>query len=238
MVYWRYTVKNKNRDDMKPQNIVLLGPPGSGKSTQADLLTKQNPLVHIDTGAVLRMLAKQDTPLGRKLDDILNIQKELVSDEVIREAYADVMTHIREDQGLLIDGAPRRMSQIQQVEEAIAVQGRVIDKVIYIHVSEKTSIDRIATRFSCTRCKITLVITKEEQESHSMKCRNCGKDLEQRADDTPEGVRKRLEVFEEETLPVIQYFMMQGKLLQVDGSRPMEEIYQTIIEGIFPKEEV
>jgi adenylate kinase len=212
-------------------NIVLLGAQGSGKSTQARILVKHFHLTHIDMGAALRMISQRDSDLGRRVNEIVNVRKELVPDELIAQILQVVVGGINANKGIILDGAPRKQTQIVTVENALAVHQRSIDRVIFIDIPKEVSIARIASRFACSLCKKTFVL-EEKNRAGLLECVDCGGRLEQRIDDTPEGVRKRLEVFEAETLPVIEHYREQGKLLRVDGTQDIEVIAASIQSGL------
>lgn len=212
-------------------NLVLLGPPGSGKSTQAEFAVKRLGLAHVDMGASLRKVAQEPSGFGKKLNEIINVRKELVPDSVIVRVLERIFRTIPSRQGLILDGAPRRSSQIAGVEKVFSETERVLMKVIYIRLPEEESVARIAIRYACLQCGKPFVLGKDGVDAH-VPCMICGGALEQRKDDTPEGVRKRLEIFSQETLPVIDYFKSQGKLLEVDGTKDPEEIFQDILKGL------
>lgn len=214
------------------KNLILLGPPGSGKSTQARLLVERLNLTHIDIGSSLRKVSSEDSAFGKALYEIINVRKELVPDGTVQKVLNQEMEKILPEGGIVVDGAPRREQQIDEVEGAFSHIGRSIDKVIFIALPEEVSVERIASRFACAQCGRPYVITGAERANHDLKCLKCGGNLEQRVDDTPDGVRKRLAVFAKETLPVIEHYRAQGKLLQVDGTKSSEEIFQDIVSGI------
>jgi adenylate kinase len=213
------------------ENYVLLGPPGSGKSTQANFLKKKHNLSHIDIGSELRHLAESDTHLGKAIHEIINVKKELVPDGLIGEVIEHVLLRISVDQGLLVDGAPRRISQVDEVEEALASQGRAVQKIIYLDLDKNVAIKRISTRWLCQECKAPYIGTKEEIEALSG-CSVCGGMIGQRKDDTEEGVAKRYTVFMEETRPVIEYYRQAGKLIHIDASLTPEEVSALIEQSL------
>ncbi|MDD5083696.1 MAG: nucleoside monophosphate kinase [Candidatus Moranbacteria bacterium] len=217
---------------MNKHNLILLGPQGSGKSTQAKMLVQHLGMIHVDMGSALRTIAKKDTYLGRQVNEIMNVRKELVSDELVSKILHHVIGDIDDDQGIILDGAPRKESQIQSVERVLADYDRTIDKAIFINIPTEVSVARIASRFACSLCSKAYVIDANEQLTHDLSCSECGGQLEQRVDDTPEGVRKRLAVFAKETTPVIEHYRAIGKLLEVDGTKTAEEIYHDIVAGI------
>ena len=214
-------------------NLILLGPQGSGKSTQAKLLVERLGLVHVEVGASLRSIAQMDSDLGRKVNDIINVHKELVSDELVFQILHHVIRNVDAHQGIILDGAPRKESQIiPVVEKTLADFERVVDKVIFITLPEQVSIARIASRFACTQCAKSYIIDVSAQATHTLLCDDCGGALGQRIDDTPEGVHKRLAVFASETQPVIDYYRSTGKLLTVDGTKSVDEIFEDIMSGL------
>lgn len=217
---------------MTTKNLILLGPQGSGKSTQAKLLVQRYGMIHVEVGSALRRVAQGDSELAKTVHEIMNIRKELVPNEIAMQVLHQIIGGVDADQGLILDGTPRKETQIRKTEDVLAEYGRKVDKVIFIDLPEEVSVERIASRFACAQCGKTYVIGENERKNHDPKCSECGGDLEQRVDDTPEGVRKRLAVFAAETLPVIEHYRAQGKLLQVDGTKSAEEIFQDIINGL------
>lgn len=215
----------------KTWNIVLLGFPGSGKSTQAQLLSERLKLVHMDIGSALRKGASEDTLLGRQLDEIINRHKELVSDDIIGQVIAHELEGLAETQGFTLDGAPRRKSQIPIVEETLAQCGRKIDRVVFLELTEEESVRRIASRRFCAVCRRAWIIGKDIERMEDG-CPVCGQVLQHRKDDTPDGVRKRLEVFKQETFPVIRYYRQIGKLLVVNARLAIEDSYADIERGL------
>lgn len=189
-------------------------------------------MAHIEMGALLKRVASENTSFGRALYDTINVRKELVSDGTVGKMLDHEMGTISPRQGVVVDGAPRRTTQIDEVEDAFSHYKRSIDTVIFINLPEEVSVERIASRFACSRCNRSHIIDEAKRKKHDLKCDVCGGDLEQRIDDTPEGVRKRLAVFAKETLPVIEYYREKEKLLQVDGTKTAEEIFQDIVSGL------
>lgn len=212
-------------------NLIILGPQGSGKGTQAALLAKRYALTHLDVGLLLRAGAARKTPLGRKLDRMINKNKELVPDAVIHAVLTDALRRLSRHRGVIIDGAPRRRSQIAHVEKALAAFGRCIDHVVYITVPQRESIARISKRFHCASCqrKFILGTDLDKNENH---CRFCGGQIVQRKDDTTSGVRKRLAIFKKETMPVIAYYRKRNKVIAVDGRMDIRRTYADIVKRL------
>ncbi|OGI30000.1 MAG: hypothetical protein A3G09_01515 [Candidatus Moranbacteria bacterium RIFCSPLOWO2_12_FULL_48_12] len=215
-------------------NFVLLGPPGSGKSTQAELLRKALRLRHIDIGAELRAAAEEDTPFGRELNDIIHHQHKLASDEIMKTVFENAVRSVPLAQGILLDGAPRRSSQIDEVLQVFQSVNRSLHKVIFIDLPEAQSIERISKRYICFGCRRPFIFGKDILATDEV-CGVCGGKIGQRKDDTIEGVRTRYQVFQAETLPVIEYFEKKGLLLRINGQQEAEAIFKDIIEKIGAK---
>jgi len=212
-------------------NIIVLGPQGSGKGTQAQLLAEKFSFEHIDMGKTLREVAKTDTPLGKEIYAIQNITKTLVPSRILKEVLHLKLGSLSREQGLVIDGAPRTMDQASYLEEALLEFGRKISKLIFINISEETSIERISKRWVCEKCKINLIMGKDIQSAQEQ-CPVCEGKIMQRVDDTPEGVHKRLEIFRNETMLVIEYFRGKNLVLEIDGQKSIEEVFEEIVNKL------
>jgi adenylate kinase len=213
---------------------ILLGSAGSGKSTQAELLKSSLHLAHIDIGSELRAVASQDTDLGRQVNAIINVKHEFVPDDVVLAVLADAVEFVPETVGLLIDGIPRRESQIEKVLDVLKSSQRSLNKVIFIDVPETVSVERISKRYACEKCKRSYILGKNLIDN-KRPCRYCGGNISQRADDTEEGVRKRHQIFQEETLPVVNYFEATEQLLRIDGNQETYKVFQSILKHVRPE---
>jgi adenylate kinase len=213
------------------KNYILLGPPGSGKSTQADFFKSRWQSTHIDVGGELRLIAAEDSPLGREVASAMYEKKSLTSDAILKQALGRALAKADPMKGIVLDGAPRRESQIDEVIAILGEYGRSIDRVVFIDLPKEASIDRISRRWNCERCGEKFV-RGTHPEDHAEPCFKCGGKLVQRKDDTPAGVEKRWSVFAADTEPVIEHFDRIGKLLRVNGTLPAEEIFQQIEQGM------
>lgn len=216
---------------MRPYNYSLLGPPGSGKSTQAELLKKSLNLVHVDIGSELRAIAEQDTDLGRTVDEIIHHRGELVPDNIMEDVFRQAVARVPQDKGVLVDGAPRYVSQIDEFLRIFTECGRVLDEIIFIDLPLEESIARISKRYLCFACRHPYIFGKDIVVDDIV-CGDCGGRVGQRKDDTVDGVTKRFQVFQTETLPVIEYFEKKNMLLRVNGRQGSEEIFKEIMEKV------
>jgi len=213
---------------------ILLGSAGSGKSPQAELLKSSLHLSHIDIGSELRAVASQNTSLGRRVNDIINVKHEFVPDDVVFAVLVDAVLSVPETVGLLIDGIPRRESQIGKILDVLEKSHRSLNKVIFIDVPAAVSVERISKRYACQGCKRTYILGKNLIYAEKP-CRYCGGRITQRADDTEEGVRKRHQIFQEETLPVVRYFEGTGQLLHINGDQETYKVFQSILKYVRPE---
>ena len=182
-------------------------------------------------GSALREQAKENTPLGRKLDEIVNKKGELVSNEIMAEVLNGQIKKVSSDKGVIVDGTPRRENQINEVEDAFNKAGRKIDKVIFINLSEEKSVERISKRAMCQDCNEIFILGKDLKNINEG-CPKCKGVVSQREDDTPEAVKKRLDIFNNNTMPVIEYFREKDRLLEIDGSPTVKEVLQEIINKL------
>lgn len=211
-------------------NIIIFGPQGSGKGTQADLLAEKYNLAHIETGQIFREIGREDSKLGKKIKD-LNDRKELIPDDVTVEVLRKKLEVVPLDMGIILDSAPRTAGQVEPVEQMLAELARPVGKAIYISLPYEESIARITKRYACTVCYRHFVLGKHIHEIEEP-CPTCGGPIMQRADDTLEGVAKRLKTFYEVTIPVIDEYRERGMLIEVDGSQDVEKVFEDIISKL------
>jgi len=212
-------------------NIIILGPQGSGKGTQAELLAKKFDLEHLDMGTLLREVAKEDSELGREVYNIQNITNTLVPGRIVKEVLTSKLVSIPKEKSIVFDGVPRTLEQVEYLNNALEQSEKKIDKVFFINISGAETIDRLSRRRVCEDCKAVLIMGKDVQ-SESDKCPGCGGKISQRLDDTPEGIKKRLSVYNEETLPVLDYFKSKGILTEINGEQAVEKVSEEIIKNI------
>lgn len=211
-------------------NLLIFGPQGSGKGTQADLLAEKFKLAHIETGLIFREISREDSKLGKKIKE-LNERKEMVPDEITVEVLRNKLEKIPAEMGIILDSAPRTAGQIGPVEKMMADLARPIDKAIYITLPYEESVLRITKRYACRVCYRHFVLGKDIENTENP-CPTCGGPVMQRIDDTPDGVAKRLKTFYEITIPVIEQYRQRGLLIEVDGSQSKEKVFSEILKEL------
>lgn len=212
-------------------NLVILGPQGSGKGTQAEKLAQRFSLEHIDMGKFLREVAKMDTPLGKEVYQIQNVTKTLAPSRILEKVFAVKLGSLPRERGIVFDGFPRKFDQMQYFEKTLIRFGRHIDKVVFINLSEEESIKRISKRRMCEKCRRILILGKDVKDDDE-KCPDCGGEITRRIDDSEEGVKKRLRIFREETLPVVEYYKNKGKLIEIDGDKTIDKVFEEILRKL------
>ena len=211
-------------------NIVFLGAPGAGKGTQSMRVAKKMGLAHIATGDLFRQAMEKGTEQGRKARSFIESGK-LVPDEVTIQMVLERVAAPDCLGGVIFDGFPRNLNQAEALDKALRDLGRAIDSVVYIKVSEKVLLERLGGRWICRKCQTPYHAVYSPPKVNG-KCDKCGGELYQRADDTAETVKKRLVVFEADTLPLIQYYTKTGKLVEVDGEGAEDAVETRIVETL------
>lgn len=214
--------------DTKRMNLVILGPQGSGKGTQAEKLADKFDLEHIDMGKFLREVAKMDTPLGREVYQIQNVTNTLVPSRILEEVFTIKLNGIQREKGIVFDGFPRNIDQMQYFEMAMQEFGRHTDAVLYVNLSEKEATKRISIRRVCEKCKAVYILGNDISDENKP-CVKCGGKIIQRIDDTEAGIKKRLDVYKKETLPVVDYYREKDKLIEINGDQAIEEVFEDIV---------
>jgi adenylate kinase len=211
-------------------NLIILGPQASGKGTQAQLLAKKMNLFLLEMGDACRELAAQKTPLGQEVANFIN-QGKLVPDGVIIKILRDFLNEKNLKKGVLFDGFPRKLEQAKILENELKKWQSRIDRVIFLKVSLKESLRRLSGRRVCPRCDRNYNLRTMPPKKAGI-CDQCGAPLIVRADETEKAIKQRLALYQQETLPVIEYYRRKGILLEVDGERAIELIHEDILKKL------
>lgn len=206
--------------------IVLLGPPGAGKGTQAEKLVRKYGLPHISTGDILRAAIQEGTELGMRAKRFMD-QGELVPDEVVEGIVRERLLAPDCAQGFLLDGFPRTVAQAATLDEALLAMAAGLDGVVNVTVPEEELIARLTGRRVCRTCGASYHIKFNPPKVRNV-CDKCGGELYQRADDALGAVKQRLLVYHSLTAPLTEYYAQKGLLLVVDGARDIEEVFREI----------
>ncbi|MFH1032332.1 MAG: adenylate kinase [Chloroflexota bacterium] len=202
--------------------IIFLGAPGAGKGTQAAKTAETLGLKPIASGDLFRQALEKKTELGLKAKSYMERGK-LVPDEVTIKMVLERISAPDCQKGVIFDGFPRNLAQAEALDKALAGQGKAIDKVVYIKVSEEELMRRLGGRWICRKCQAPYHEINSPPKVAG-KCDRCGGELYQRADDTAETVKKRLEVYFAETAPLIDYYTKSGKLVEINGEGGLDEV--------------
>lgn len=206
--------------------IILMGPPGAGKGTQAEKLVELYQIPHISTGDMFRKAQKEGTELGLKAKSYMD-QGQLVPDEV---TVGIVKERLAEDDckgGFLLDGFPRTVQQADALDSILAELDLALDRVVNIEVDKAFLVDRLTGRRVCRACGATFHVTNKAPKVEGV-CDKCGGELYQRNDDKVETVSNRLDVYAAQTAPLIEYYQSKGIMSSIDGSKSMEDVLADI----------
>ena len=209
-------------------NLILLGPPGAGKGTQAAKIIEKYEIPHISTGDIFRENIKEGTPLGKKAQEYMN-RGELVPDSLVIEIATDRLTKDDCKEGFLLDGFPRTVEQAEALDKFLAEDGNKVDHVLDIDVEADILMKRLTGRRVCKGCGATFHITNIPPKVEGV-CDVCGEELYQRDDDTEETVANRIEVYNSQTKPLIDYYEKSGNISHLDGSVDPDELLAEIVK--------
>jgi adenylate kinase len=212
------------RPRMSELNLILIGPPGAGKGTQAEHLKDDFDLPYLATGDMMRAKRKEDSELGRKIDRIIS-EGGLVDDDIVCKVLLERI-EAEGDDGFLLDGFPRKASQADTLDGALEKRGRAITAVLLIEVPDDVIVERLAGRRVCQEGHVYHVQTNPPEQEGV--CDIDGTELVQRDDDRPETIQKRLDIYHEETEPLVNRYDDQGLLHRFDGTRSPEEVHRHI----------
>ena len=208
--------------------IIMLGAPGAGKGTQAKQIAGKYSIPHISTGDIFRANIKNGTELGKKAQTYMD-QGLLVPDELVCDLVVDRIQQSDCEKGYVLDGFPRTIPQAEALTAALEKLGTGIDYAINVEVPDANILNRMGGRRACLGCGATYHVEFNPPKQEGV-CDTCGAELVLRDDDKPETVQKRLDVYHEQTQPLIDYYTKAGKLAEVDGTKDMDDVFAAIVD--------
>ncbi len=211
-------------------NIIFVGPPGAGKGTQAQIVSKTFKIPHISTGEMLRAEMESGSKLGNQVKDVVTSGK-LVDDDLMNQIVKERLSKSDATAGFILDGFPRTLNQAKSLDEIMKSMGKKIDLVVYVDVPENVIVERLSARRTCPKCGRNYNMITDPPKEDEL-CDDCHVPLVTRDDDKPETVKKRYEVYLELTAPVVEYYKQKGVLFTIDGTMKMKDIEKYLIEMI------
>lgn len=208
--------------------IVMLGAPGAGKGTQAKKIAEKYKVPHISTGDIFRANIKDQTELGQKAKTYMD-QGLLVPDELVVDLVVDRVNQPDCDSGYILDGFPRTIPQSEALDKALEELGQRVDYAIDVEVPDENIVRRMSGRRACVDCGATYHMVYAPTKKEGV-CDRCGGSLILRDDDKPETVKKRLDVYHEQTQPLIDYYKSAGILKEIDGTIDIEDVFSEIVK--------
>ena len=208
--------------------IIMLGAPGAGKGTQAKKIAGKYEIPHISTGDIFRANIKNGTELGKKAKTYMD-QGLLVPDELVVDLVVDRVNQKDCENGYVLDGFPRTIPQAEALDKALTAMGQKLDYALNVDVPDENIVRRMSGRRACVSCGATYHLEYAPAKQEGV-CDTCGGELILRDDDKPETVQKRLNVYHEQTQPLIDYYTKAGILKTVDGTKEIDQVFQTVTE--------
>jgi adenylate kinase len=205
-------------------NLVLLGAPGSGKGTQAAVLSERYRLKHVSSGDLLRKAIARQDDIGKQIEETVASGK-LVPDQTVLRLVRDAILENEESkwEGWILDGYPRTGLQAEALEDVLSSAREVVDAVVFLDIDEDEVVKRLSSRRTCSSCQTVYNLLNRPPKQEN-RCDNCGGELVQRSDDEPEAIRERLRVYNEETVPILDFYELRYDVHRVNGSQSIEEI--------------
>jgi len=218
-------------------HVIIMGPQGAGKGTQAAVVAPRLQLAHIATGDLFREVMASDSNLGKEVRSYYDRGALVPDDLTIRMLMArvdEVLVGQSSLRGMLLDGFPRNQAQAESLDLALRDRGDRLAAVVRVDVPRDILMDRLTGRLICPNCGATYHRVFNPPKNDGV-CDVCGSTLTQRSDDTPEAVERRLSIYYEQTAPVLDYYRKSGLLVDIDGDRPIDEVSASIIEALAPR---
>ena len=204
----------------RTMNIVLLGAPGAGKGTQAQKLVEEYGFAHISTGDLLRAAVKAQSELGKQAKSFMDAGK-LVPDELVINLVKERLEDDDAQKGFILDGFPRNTAQAVTLDSELAAMDRTLDAALLVSVESDVIVKRLSSRRTCRSCGYTAPAGVDV-------CPRCGGEMNQRDDDKPETIQHRLDVYQNQTAPLVEYYKGHSILREVDGDRPVDEVFADV----------
>ena len=211
-------------------NIILFGPPGVGKGTQGVELAEEHCIVHLAMGDLLRAAVANETELGLKAKEFMDAGK-LVTDELVIGLIEERIVSEEASQGFLLDGFPRNVSQAEALDAMLAKHGLQLDKVVFMDASKEVLLERLAGRLTCSACGFGFHRHYSPPKIEG-RCDKCNGSLYQRADDTEEVISQRLEVYAEQTSPLLDFYHGKDYFCKVNAEAEMSEVYASLQQAV------
>ncbi|RKL61704.1 adenylate kinase [Thermoanaerobacteraceae bacterium SP2] len=210
--------------------IIMLGPPGAGKGTQAKKLSEEFNILQVSTGDIFRKAVQENTPMGMRAKEYMS-KGLLVPDEIVVGIVEERLKQPDLAEGFILDGFPRTISQAESLEQILHKNGMSLNAVINIQVSRDGLIERFTGRRVCKSCGASYHIKYNPPKTPGI-CDICGKELVIRPDDELETVKKRLKEYEQKTTPLIEFYRKRHLLTNIDGEKPIDEVYRDIVDSL------
>lgn len=211
-------------------NLILLGPPGSGKGTQARVLAERYHVPHVSTGDMLRDEVRRGTTIGLQAKEVIK-RGELVPDDVVAGIVLRRLDQEDATRGVILDGYPRNVKQAGVLDDILAELGRTLERVTLISVPDGEIVHRLGARRSCAKCGRVYNVELSSPSIPGV-CDGCGGPLELREDDREPVVRERLRQYREKTAPLVEFYRARGLLVEINGAQQMEAVTEAIVEAI------
>jgi len=210
-------------------NIIMLGPQGSGKGTQAQRLSEKYNLYHMETGKIFRKLAQQKSTLGKKINMQMNVRGKLIPTDFVIKILMNELKKVSQKRGVIFDGYPRTINQARALDKLLIHLRRQLTHVFYLPISRRITVKRLALRRTCQKCGRIFILGKDLKRG-AKKCPVCQGMIYHRDDDKPKAIIQRLKQYQERTKPVVTYYRKKGVLIRIDGEPSIAVVGRNILK--------